>query len=465
MSKAFPNLVEISGKNIDEAGLRALGRLNGSCLSNVQFDRISRAGGSLLDKAIDAFCKGSPNLKKLCVTDFDSDYTPITDAAVKSVVKYCQQIEELSLKDWTDITNLSMNYLIQLSHLREIDLANCYKLTSGAVQDLLKANRKLEALVLSDIGANVDEARGTAFIGDSFLSCIGLHCPSLVKLHMRLDEETNLDITSASFEAMFKGIPMLEEFRLADYCKPNTILRMLGTYCPRLRYVYIENIDCCNDDGFAAMCRGCPLIESLMLHPYNLGNITDASMQVLATSCPLLSELHMSNNNDIANSSFCTLFTASIHLTSVEFYGLGTVTDKAILTLVMCCSRLRALTSWGCSRLTDYSILAVATHCPLLQSLSLEWIPSLTHETVVQVSRYCKQLRTLHLCSCDKVNNATVIEVLGNCKHLTKLNICSTNIKVTDELKAQCDQLASARHYRALRLKYKSFLPNSVNSY
>ena len=104
MSKAFPNLVEISGKNIDEAGLRALGTLNGSCLSNVQFDRIGINDGNLLDKAIDAFCKGSPNLKRLCLTDWNVIDSHITDAAVKSVVKYCQQIEKLSLKDWTDVT-------------------------------------------------------------------------------------------------------------------------------------------------------------------------------------------------------------------------------------------------------------------------------------------------------------------------------------------------------------------------
>ena len=321
--------------------------------------------------------------------------------------------------------------------------------------------------MLSDFG-ELDQPVGTTFIDGALLRCIGLYCPHLAKLHMRLDDETNPDITSASFEAMIKGIPMLEELRLADYYKPNDFLRMIGLHCPNLRYMHIKYIDCCNDDNFTATCRGCPLIESLIVK--GLENVlytmlvTDISMLTLAASCHLLSELHIFDNNLITDSSLCVLFTASVHLTSVKLTDLKNVTDKAILTLLRC-SQLKALTLGGCPRVTDYSVLAVATHCPLLQSLALWDIPSLTHETIVQVSRYCKQLRTLNICSCDKVNNTTVIEVLGICKHLTKLSIRSTNITFTDEFKAQCDQLASARHYRALRLKYEKFIHNSVISY
>ena len=450
IAKVCPNLVEISGKSIDVAGLRALGRLNGACLLSIQFDHIS-TGEISLDKSIDVFCKGNPHLKKLRIAAFESD---ATDAAVQSIVKYCPHIEELSLKDWTDITYVSLTYLMQLQSLREIDLSCCDQLTSSAVQGLLMANRNLESLVLSNVSGDVNEEIGTELIDDALLRCIGLHCPRLAKLHMHIDEVVNPNITSASFEAMIKGLPALEELRIAEFCQPNTILCMLGTYCPRLRHVYIDNIRCWNDDGLAAMCRGCPLIESLILYPRLIDNISDIFIQTLATSCHSLRELHISNNDRITDLSLCTLFTATKHLTSVKFYGLTVMTDRAILTLLRCCPQLKELTLWGRSRVTDYSLLAVATHCPQLLYLSLNGMSTLTHETIVQVSRYCKQLQALSIEKCDKINNTTVIEVLGNCKHLTDLDIYLCNIKVTDEFETQCDQLASARSYRGMRLKY-----------
>ena len=455
ITKVCPNLVEISSKNIDVTGLRALGRLNGSCLSSIQFDDSDlMTSEMLLDMPIDVFCKGNPYLKKFRFAEFGITHT--TDAAVKSVVKHCPHIEELSLKGWADITDLSLTYLMQLQYLREINLSYCDYLTSPAVQGLLKANRNLETLVLSNVGEDVNEEIGTELIDDALLRCLGLHCPNLVKLHLHIDEGTDSGITDASFEAMLKGLPMLEELRLSDYCQPNTILRMLGTYCPRLRYLHTNNIYC-NDESFAAMCRGCPLIESLVLYPCYIENtehITDISILALATRCHSLSKLHIPYNNHITDLSLCTLFTATKHLTSVRFRGLPNITVKAILTLLRCCSQLNALTLSACSGVTDFAVLSIATHCPLLQSLNLSTIPTLTHETIVQVSRYCKQLQTLSIEKCDKINNTTVISVLGNCKHLTDLVIRSTALHITDEFKAQCDQLALARSYRGLRLKY-----------
>ena len=456
IAKVFPNLIEISGKNIDTEGLRALVRLKGSHLSSIQFDSIGTRDESLLDKSIDVLCKVSPTLKKFRIIDSGND--DITDAAVQSIVKYCPHIEVLSFHYWTAITDLSMTYLAQLSSLREITLSDCVQLTSAGVQGLIKANRKLKALILSEV-CETDNGFPSGVVDGALLRCIGQHCPNLAELHMRIqvDNLVQLDLTAASFEAMLKGLSALEEFRISDFDGPNTIIRALGLYCPRLKHAYIESVGC-TDDDFVSMCQGCPLIETLTLR--FIENLTDISILALACSCRSLQQLYLCNNDHITDDSLCKLFTTCIHLTTVDLTGLPHITDRAVLTLLRHCPHLTSLELCD-DRLTDYCIQAIPTYCPHIQSLNLNCFSTLTHETIVQVSRYCKQIHALKLHRCDKINNNTVIEVLTNCKHLTYIDVRSDALHITDEFKAQCNALIAKRCYRTLSLIYT---PSSIHT-
>ena len=444
--------MEISGKNIDESGLRALGRLNGSCLTTITFDYINNNTEGL-DIAIDKLCKGSPNLKVLRFIDPINFYC-MTDAAVLSIVQHCPFIETLELRKWANITDISMSYLAQLSCLREVDLSQCYKLTSVGVQGLVKANRKLEVLVLADTDRyEVTEEETDAVIDDALLRCIGLHCSSLVKLHLRLDLDAESDATSASFEALIKCLPALEDFLVEDFNMPNTILPQLGTYCPQLKVLYIDCVRC-TDGDFVSMCQGCPLIE--VLHLRHLFSISDTSMLAVARHCSMLKQLSISYLGDITNDSLCTLFATCTSLTSVTLIDLLHITDKAILTLLRHCPHLSSLTLSNTPGLTDYCIQAIPTYCPHIQSLELWYIRTLSHETIVQISRHCKRLHTLILLNCIKINNKTVTAVLTNAKCLNKLSINSTALHITDAFKAQCDALTAKRRYRTLSLIYST---------
>ena len=423
--KVFTNLIEISGKNIDEAGLRALGRLNGSCLSSISFELIILDQDERsLDKAIDFFCKGCPLLKKLWF--IDSSKWRITDAAVLSVVKHCPHIEELSIRSWNGVTDLSMAYLTHLSCLRVIDLTSCSKLTSAGVQVFLKANQKLEVLVPSDVSEAGYYVPPVSFFDDALLRCIGLHCPSLVKLCMQFDVGLLLvwDVTAASFDAMLKGLPWLEEFRACYLTNESAVLHLLGIYCPRLKHVYIDNI-VCKDDDVVSMCQGCPLLESL--HFSLLRDLSDAAMHALASSCHLLRKLYLSSNDHITDDSLCTLFSNCIHFESVSLTALDLITDMSILALLKCCPKLRDLTLDGCSRLTDDCFLAVPVHCPRIGYLELTGLVNLSHEAVLQISKHCKQLRSFAVQSCQQITSETTVALIGNCQRLSCVIIESKN--------------------------------------
>ena len=404
--------------------MRALGGLNGSCLTSISFDRIDRGGDNYFDKTIEFFCKGSPTLKKLSI--IDPGIGRVTDAAVQSIVKHCPHIEAMPLCEWDRITDLSLTYLSELSFLRELDLSHCQYLTSAGVQGLLEANRKLEVLILKD--AYSGDATTPKLIDDALLRCIGINCPNLVSLCMCLG---NSAVTTASFDAMIKGLPALNAILLDDYNKPNTILPMLGMYCKGLKDVHIRNI-ACSDDDFVSMCQSCPLIE--ILHLRDIECLTDISVLALAASCPLLEQLTLYSNNHITDDSMCVLFTSAIHLTSVTLDGLKYITDKSILTLLRYHPKLKQLGLHKNPRLTDYCILAIPTHCPHIQSLSLWSMTNLIHETIVTLSRYCKQLQILFLYDCDIITNDTVLNILKNCKkQLTYINIQLNSIDTTNK--------------------------------
>ena len=425
----------------------ALGGLSGSCLSSATFNAIDYDEDCILDEAIGVFLKGSPELTKLTMVDlFDS---PITDAAVESVVLHCPHIEVLSLKDWSLITDLSLTYLTQLSSLREIDLSRCFQLTSAAVQGLLKANQKLKVLILSHIVEDF-YVTNPALIDNALLRCIGLNCPDLVKLHLRLEPEADdFDVAAASFEAMIEGLPALEEFRLAYYEQPNTVSPMLGLYCPRLKHFWLHDVSC-SDEDLIRMCRGCPLIETLYLH--NTDNITDISIRALAAHCTMLKELTVYNVDHITDDSLCILFSTCTHLTSVRLSDLKYITDKVILTLLKHCLQLRNLSLVNCFGLTDYCILAIPTHCPLLQTLEVECMLTLSHDTIVQLSTHCKYLQYLSFKYCSNLHNDSVLSILKNCQQLIKLYIHSSNIQINKDFSEQCNELTCNKRYRKLNL-------------
>lgn len=464
IAKAFPNLIEISGKNIDIEGLRALGRLNGSSLSSIKFDFVAMDVETSLDMAIGVLCKGNPHLKLLHLlgpSEFDSTGI-LTDAAFQSIVQYCPYIESISLKQRMNITDQSITYLTQLLCLKEITLSNINlgQLTSAGVQGLLMANRKLESLDLTDIDvSDFPEERTPDFIDNALLSCIGLHCPSLVKLHMKLSR-TSSGVTGASFEAMVNGLRALEELSFsAYYNKSNAIVPMLGISCPLLKVVEIEHVEC-TDDDIAVMCRGCPLLESLELN--HLHNITDTSILSIASHCRLLKHFQLIFVDHITDNSLCMLFASCIHLTSVTLFGMKLITDESLIALFSNCRKLQDLTLISCPNLTDYCIVALPVYCPLIRNLELWAIHTLSHETLVQLSRYCKHIQTMNIHNCNQINNNTVIEILSNCKQLYNFRMYSKNIQINEIFKQQCDELTLCKSYRKLNLIYSKFEVESI---
>ena len=206
---------------VNTQDLYALGRLKGSDLTVVELSY-----SYIYDLGIQDLCKGSPNLKRLCLRSNNGGFQlEFADATVQSIITNCPKIETLSLDGWLGLTTQSLIYLAKLQFLREISLDDCDQLTSVAVQALLRANQRLETLILCE-DSDLSSYTAPTYIDSALLTSIGTNCTELIKLHLKLPETS--DVTNATLTDMFRGCSLLEELRFAEFRKPNTLLPTLG---------------------------------------------------------------------------------------------------------------------------------------------------------------------------------------------------------------------------------------------
>ncbi|PIA42188.1 hypothetical protein AQUCO_02100214v1 [Aquilegia coerulea] len=149
------------------------------------------------------------------------------------------------------------------------------------------------------------------FIGDEALVALASNCPKLVNLHLAdvcslLNPRGNPDdegytsddakISHATFEQLFKGLPLLQELVL-DICHnvrdSAVVLEVLNKKCPRLKSLKLGQFHgiCRPGDSKiegVAVCKG---LEMLSIK--NSADLTDSKLMVIALGCPRLTKFHI----------------------------------------------------------------------------------------------------------------------------------------------------------------------------
>ena len=435
---AFPNLSEFSGRvDCFTPDLRALGRLKGSDLSVVDLSDCH-----LSELGIQGLCKGSPNLKRLCLSSGSCKLESV-DATVQSIVANCPKIETLSFDNWFKLTTQSMQYLSQLEFLRELNLDGCSP-TSVAVQAFLRVNQRLESLVFCyDWDVECDIA--LIIIDSSLLACIGLNCPKLTKLMFELHETS--DVTDASLTDMLRGCPLLEELRFAGFKKPNTLLPTLGACCPRLKRLFLSALSF-TDNDVTALCQGCPALLSLRLPQCHY--LSNVAVETIASHCKKLQELVLTESSTVTDHSMSALFSSCTCLRSVQLGQLALLTSRSVLALLLNCPLLQSLSlDWEYSLIND--LIAASAN----ESEAAELIRSkaITDETLAQIPVCCKELKILRLSHCHAISRAGVWALIDNCKRLTELEVY--NCRFSNPT-AECRKkyVAIGERYRGLKVSW-----------
>ena len=396
-----------------------LGLVHNSTLTSIEFSKVSLTGIGLR-----RLCTGCPKLKLLllaCENDCE-----VTDEDVRSIAK-CPQLEKLSMAKWTKITDASITVLASLSLLKGIDLSNCSGLTSGGVQNLLRSNRNLETIILSDR----DALRFCTFCDDDLLSCIGVCCPMLRKFEVDIDPESTV-VSEASFIALFQGCPLFESLLLHYEKISDASLCQLANYCPCLNSLSLID-GSCTDVGITAVSSKCIELTHLELH--RILNITDRSMISIAEHCHL-NVLHLVAIPSVTDRGLCRLFEACSELKCTTLEGLPLITDRSILTLVRRCPKLSLLTLNCNDRLMEKSILGLVGLEDLggIQDLFVDDCSYITDEIVSIIARNCSKLKTITLTECPNVTEEALIALLRHGKCLTEIEIDYCSVELDQEM-------------------------------
>lgn len=126
--------------------------------------------------------------------------------------------------------------------------------------------------------------------------------------------------------------------------------------------------------------------------------ITDATLLVIAHSCP--------------------------HLRLISLYDQAIITDAAVEVLAQCCAALTVVDIGFCTALTDRSVVALATHCLHLERLYLEGNKVLTDLSLAAVCQYnSATLDVLNVVGCPLITANAIANMLEICTNLTVLYI------------------------------------------
>ena len=439
IAESFPDLTEIHGKIIDSEGLSALGDIPNSKLTTIEFEN-----SYLDDIAINDVCKGNPNLINLSLHN-QSEVDGPTDTAVRAILRYCPNIQILSLKGWEHITDMSMRYISKLIHLKELNLASCTELTSTGIQHLLKVNHNIEVLLFSSEFA-IDPSK---CIDTALFTCIGTHCPNLTKLHLAVP--TASDVTSASLSAIIRGCPLLEDLNIHGFKHANSLLPTLALFCPSLKHLSVAWLPIADGD-LALLAQGCPHLQTLAL----IGSVgvTDIGLIGMAPYARNLQKLILTGSKVITDTGLCVLFTHCIHITSIELFDMSLITDLSITTLVKYCMHLTFLRMSTLPLLTQQSYISIATYCKYIKTLHFMNTNGVTDECIITITLHCKYIHYIILCFLHNITDKSLYSILNYCQYLNEIRVsaCFNAIQPRqgdkDPILAICN--ARSQRYRGL---------------
>ena len=411
MFASYPGLVEISARNVTEEALQVLGATNRSELREIDFYILNTT-----DETLEVLFRRCPNLLSLKIFIGDEGGS---DAAVNSIVNHCPRLEQLTLDEWTSLTDQSLVSLSSLSNLKELYMCNSSRVTSLGLQSLIKAHPNFEGLGFATDITN---------IADVF-AYIGSYCPRLRMVQCQPRVPSHAAVVS-----LVQGCPLLEEFCSEDYYPSDRVLAVMAESCPRMRLLEFDlggQAEPVTDIGLLALSRGCPDLTQLSLH--NTPSITDTAILSIAEHCHKLRSINIVHNHFITTHSVKTLIRANPHITSLSLIQCPLIGDEIVPALASHCPKLRCLTIIDCKRLAEEGLLSMLSFRHSLGFLSIA-NSDITDALVILIARYCRHLMHITLRDCPEITGHSASSLVKHGKCLTMIDITKCGLEEYDDM-------------------------------
>ena len=215
-----------------------------------------------------------------------------------------------------------------------------------------------------------------------------------------------------------REIPHSMQFNVAD-----KTLDIVATGCPLLSDVNLQFCTNTSDFGLAKLVAGSPLLSSLNIK--SCSKITDVGLQSLAESrcCPLLTSLNKMSLPKMSDLRFMKMTVDCRNLTHLFISFCTEITDKCLEALAAGCPLLSKLDISECYQLTDVGITRIVESCHLLIALYIDGCAGVTHGVIMKLATCCPKLEYLDISFCEGVTDYNLERLAFGCPCLDNLYV------------------------------------------
>lgn len=389
-------VLDFSRTSMNNEALGALSAVDGLRLTELYVSCCQEIG----DDGIVSLCQNQPSLSVLDI----SECLSVTDRGLTAIGAGLVRLKTLVLVKCRQLTETSICKLRGLQQLSRLDLNSCYMVTSRGLQLGVCSLRNLTFLKLSCCTSVSDgfviEASeqlsqlthldlSSCRISNASVLAISCHLTKLERLLLAwcqdLTDDALLGIKDARHDdhKHHHDEPELcrctRKHSLSPFAKPAkpSDNRELADFRPEklypisnLRRLKLLDLTSCHrltDDSVADVVAF-PDLKRLFLGL--IPNITDRSLDGLASGAPSVEELYLSQCNKI--------------------------TDDGMIGAMRKLKRLSLLNISGCDRLTNRTVEALFVHATGLRHLDVSLCSNITAEVVEMLENNMQHLHTLH---------------------------------------------------------------------
>ncbi|XP_038055759.1 F-box/LRR-repeat protein 14-like [Patiria miniata] len=397
--------LDLSCTGIGSEALTLISHVKGLALEELTLKKCS----GISNEGVARLVKKQTSLKSLDLSGIASLHSP----SLIAIANHLPHLEHLNASEWSQLEPQASEYLSSLSHLKSVNLSNCYHIGQHYLSKGLGSSNSANLISLS-LG-------GCGSVRDDVVLSLVKSLPQLEQL----DLNSCFGVGDSSVHAISRFLPNLKKLRLA-WCKKITDFGILGLDQNAPVFITDNETTKHYSDRFTKSHS-------------NMGFFKLPSFNEKIHDIPEKEILKLMDAPDQVN------LTALTKLESLDLMACNHLTDVCISHAIHF-PKLRSLNLSLCSNITDQSLAAVATNNPKLVELLIGQCHQVSDAGLKILVERRKGLQSLDVCGCGKVTDAALLELGRHTKHLKHLNISqcgSVTMAMAEKLQQQVPSLRS----------------------
>ena len=216
-----------------------------------------------------------------------------------------------------------------------------------------------------------------------------------------------------------------------------------GICIPSLQYIDLSTCDNLTDSGMTAVAIGCHNLQSIKLELCrNL--FSNGSLDGLSFHFRELKNLDLNCCANVTDECLVDLATGCPHLGSINLTNGQYITDDGLAELVKGCHEINEIVLSNCYRITNDGLISLANNLPKLQLIDLTRCRDITDIGIATLAKKCSELIHIDLNRCRNVTNIGLEFISLGCHKLEYINVNRLR-RISDEglniLVSGCHQL------------------------